>query len=62
MEKWSPLAGKVPVRVEAAIRRAYKQGRITKPLNELTDKEILSVRNIWVTSLQQIREVVREKY
>lgn len=56
---WKPwLSKKVPVRVEAAIRRAYHQGYLNKPINELTDKELLQIRGIGTISLKQIRQVI----
>ena len=58
--KWQPwLSGKVPIRVGAAIRRAYGQGRLTKPINELTDKELLKIRNIGIKSLEQLRQALK---
>lgn len=51
---------KVSVRVENAIRRAYRQGHLTKPIQELTDDELLSVWMIGVKSLAQIRKAIQD--
>lgn len=58
--KWQPfIRGKVSIRVERAIDRAYKHriGAPKEPLNELSDNEILSIRNIGRKSLAEIRQV-----
>lgn len=57
--KWQPfIRGKVSIRVERAIDRAYKRrvGAPKKPINELSDKEILSIRNIGQKSLAEVRQ------
>jgi len=60
--KWMPwLSGKVPIRVGSAIRRSYRAGYLTKPINELTDDELLRVRGIWTKSLEQIRQAIKLK-
>lgn len=54
--KWMPwLSGKVSNRLGNTVRRAYQQGVLTKPINELTDDELLRVRGIGPKSLEQIR-------
>ena len=60
--KWMPdLSGKVSIRVGSAIRRAYREGHLTKPIKEHTDKELLRVRGIGGISLEQIRKALRAK-
>ncbi len=54
--KWMPwLKGRVSNRVRNAIRIAYQQGYLTKPINTLSDAELLRVRRIWRKSLAEIR-------
>jgi hypothetical protein len=56
---WQPfIQYKVPVRVENAIHRAYSQGYVTKPLNQLTNEELLNIRQIGPKHLASIRQVV----
>ncbi len=57
--KWQPfIRGKVLTRVENAIRQAYERrvGSPRKPINELSDKELLSIKNIGPKALAEIRQ------
>lgn len=60
--KWAPfIHSKVSVRVELAIRRAYGRYGIlehSKSIDKLTDEEILSVRNIGLKSLKEIKDAL----
>jgi len=59
--KWMPwISGKVSYRVEAAIRRAYREGHLTKPVYELNDKELFYCRQIGAKALLEIREALKK--
>lgn len=60
--KWMPwLSGRVSIRVGGAIRRAYRQGHLTKSIDELTDKELLSAWQIGPKALEQIRRAIAKE-
>jgi len=56
-----PIHNKVPIRVERALGRAYRQGYVTKSVNELTNNELLNIRQIGpmaLTAIRQARELI----
>ena len=57
-EKQLPLLKGLPASIVLALGRAYRGGHITKPLAELTDDEILSIRHIGKKRLAAIREII----
>ena len=57
-EKQFPLIEDLPASIVHPVGRAYRSGRIKKPLAELTDDEILSIRHIGTGRLAVIREII----
>lgn len=57
-ESQIPLIRDLRSSVFLALGRAYRAGYITKPLAELTDDEILSIRDIGRGRLAAIREII----
>lgn len=53
------IRGKVSHRAFNAIHRAYKGYWLSKPLEELTDRDLLKVRGLGQMSLAEIREVIK---
>lgn len=49
----------LPFRVYGALRRASLKGELWKPLDQMTDEELLSIEGIGKLSLAQIREACR---
>lgn len=56
-----PIHFKVPFRVEHALDRAYREGNITKPVNELTNNELLNIRQIGPMALIAIRQALENR-
>jgi len=48
----------LPTRVRLAIERAYHQKLVLKPVEDYTDDDFLSIRNIGPKSLVEIRKVL----
>lgn len=48
----------LPIRARLALERAYYQKYLVKPVEELTDDDFLSVRNIGPKSLAAIRRLL----
>ena len=48
----------LPTRVRLAIEREYAQKRVLKPVEDFTDNDFLSIRNIGPKSLAEIRKVL----
>lgn len=44
--------------VALALNRAYYEGYIKKPINELTDSELLRIRNFGPKALAEVRKLV----
>ena len=57
-EKQFPMIEDLPSSIVLAFGRAYRRGQIKKPLAELTDDEILSIRHIGTGRLAAIREII----
>ena len=57
-EKQFPLIKDLPRSIVLTVGRAYRRGQIKKPLAELTDDEILSIRHIGKKRLAAIREII----
>lgn len=57
-EKQFPLIEGLPLSIVHPVGRAYRSGRIKKPLAELTDDEILSIQHIGIGRLAAIREII----
>ena len=47
-------------RTRCTIARAYLRGHLYKPLDELTDEELLLVRGIGVKTLTELRKYIGE--
>jgi len=61
-EKWYPfLVGRASIRVCLTIHRAYSQGVIDKPINQLSDEELLQVYGIGEKGLAEIREALKSQ-
>jgi hypothetical protein len=48
----------LPTRVRLAIERAYYMKVVDKPVEQLTDREILNIRNIGPKALAEIRKLL----
>jgi|GEM_PF-4492893 len=57
-ERQFPLMEDLPTAIVLAVGRAYRRGQIKKPLAELTDDELLSIRDIGQRRLAAIREMI----
>lgn len=56
---WKPLVGKVSHRTLLAVQRGYRIGYLKQPLDQITDKDFLRARCIGVTTLADIRRVIK---
>lgn len=57
-EEQHKVAGKLTTRVENLLARGYIWGYLKKPLEQLSDEELLSVPLLGVCALYDIRRIV----
>ena len=52
------ISGKISAHATMALGKAYQRGAYTKPLDELTDDEVLAALNCGPATLRQLRSVI----
>ena len=52
------ISGKISSRATMALGQAYRRGDYTKPLDEMTDDEILAAKGCGPATLQELRSVI----
>jgi len=57
-ENEAKLEGRVSERIKLLIARQYLWGEYTKPLEELTDQELLAVAYVGPKTVAEIRKVI----
>jgi len=58
--EYAKISGKIHSHAIMALGRGYQRGDFTKPLEELTDAEVLAVRGCGPATLRELRAVFPE--